>query len=68
MGTIGIAEYNHNPGECYNRQIAELTGPCGDPRCKQAFLKAFARGVSQAYFLVGECVPKSKDGFSKLPD
>ena len=33
---VGIAEYEHEAGECYARQVAELDRPCGDPRCKAA--------------------------------
>lgn len=33
---VGLEEYRHEAGECYERQVATLEGPCGDPRCEKA--------------------------------
>ena len=33
---VGLEGYKHEVGECYTRKVAELDGPCGDPRCNGA--------------------------------
>ena len=30
---VGLNKYQHEAGECHDRKIATLSGPCGDPRC-----------------------------------
>jgi hypothetical protein len=40
---VGNENYQHEAGECYQKQIASLVKECGDPRCFFAEQKRIAR-------------------------
>ena len=45
-------EHQHKSGECFNRKIATLDGPCGDPRCRET-LTAMLEALKDAELYLG---------------